>query len=94
MAGDTVREAEVPDPVPLSATLRGVEPLLTGKPQLAVRVPVAAGLKMMVVVQVAAAAKVDPQVVEEIAKSPASVPVTPWLPSVTDPEAGFDMVIV
>lgn len=89
-----MREPELPEPVPLSATLRGVELLLTGKPQLAVRAPVAAGLKMMVVVQVAAAAKVDPQVVEEIAKSPASVPVTPCVPSVTDAEAGFDMVIV
>ena len=95
LVGDTVTLPEVElDPVPLSATLSGVELLLTVIPQLAERDPVAVGLKTTVAVQFAEAAKVDPQVVEEMEKSPALVPVMAPVPIVTEAVVPFDTVIV
>lgn len=47
--------------------------------RVAVRVPVVVGLKMMLAVQMAEAARVEPQVLLKTAKSLAFVPVTPML---------------
>lgn len=85
--GDTLADsvADVP-PVPDSATERGVEELLLVMDQLAVRDPEAFGAKTMLEVQLAEAARLDPQVVEATEKSPAFVPEIPALLRVTELE--------
>lgn len=71
--GETVAEvAVVEPPVPESATESMAEPSLMV--QVAERAPEAVGLKTRFAVQLADAARVEPQVVEEMAKSPALVP--------------------
>ena len=79
-------------PVPESATLSGVELLLTVMLQVAARDPVVAGLNVMEAVQVPAAARTVPQVVDEILKSLAPVPEMAPVPSVTEAEVPFVIV--
>lgn len=81
-------------PVPESATLSAVELLLTVIVQDAVSAPVVLGVKIMDAVQVPAAAKVVPQVVDEIVKSVGSVPERVPVPRVTELEVAFVMVTV
>lgn len=81
-------------PVPDSETLSAVELLLTLIVQEAVRAPVVLGEKTMDAVQLPAAARVVPQVVEEIVKSVGSVPERVPVPRVTEPEVPFVMVTV
>lgn len=94
LVGETLTFPEGAEPVPVSGTLSPVELPLTDTSQLAVRVPEAVGLNAMVAVQVPEAAKVDPQLVEVIEKSPASVPVTVPVPSVTEAVVPFVTVMV
>lgn len=71
--GETVAEVAVVElPVPDKPTDRVPEPSLTV--QVAERAPEADGLNTRFIVQLAEAARVDPQVVEEMAKSPEFVP--------------------
>ena len=79
-------------PVPESATLSAVELLLTDMVQLAVSVPVVFGAKAIDAVQLAAAAKVVPQVVDEMVKSVGLAPEKVPVPSVTDAAVLFVMV--
>lgn len=81
-------------PVPESETLSAVELLLTVIVQDAVSAPVVLGVKVIDAVQVPAAAKVVPQVVEEIVKSLGSVPERVPVPRVTEPEVAFVIVMV
>lgn len=61
--GDTVTLPEAPPvPTPETVTCCGLLPALSVKSRVAVRVPDAVGLKRMVTVQLADAAKVEPQV--------------------------------
>lgn len=92
--GETVSAIEELAPVPDKATVSGVEELLLVMFQLAERAPDAVGLKTMLAVQLAEAARVDPQLVEETAKSEALVPVMPALLRVTELEAPFVTVMV
>lgn len=72
-AGETVAEVAVAaSPVPESETDSVPEPSFMV--HVAERAPEAAGLKLMFTVQLAEAARVDPQVVEEMTKSPAFAP--------------------
>lgn len=81
--GETVAEVGLAAlPVPDSATESVPEPSLMV--QVAERAPEAVGLKIKFVVQLAEAASVEPQVVEETAKSPALVPETAAPLSVTE----------
>lgn len=73
-------------PEPLRATESGVEELLLVMVQVAARLPVVVGLKRMFVVQLAEAARLDPQFVLEMAKSPGLVPEIPAPLSVTEAE--------
>lgn len=66
-------------PRPVRATCCGLLPALSVKFNVAVRVPDVVGLKMILAVQLAEAASVEPQVVLKTAKSPALVPVKPML---------------
>ena len=80
LVGEAVTEPDVPPvPRPLTAICCGLLPALSVKFSVAVRVPVAVGLKTMFAVQLAEAARVEPQVLLKTAKSPASVPVNPML---------------
>ena len=74
--GETPAEPEPPPdaPEPLRATESGVPELLLETVQAAARAPEVVGVKRMFVVQLADAGKLDPQVVEEMAKSPAFAP--------------------
>jgi len=65
-------------PVPLRLTLRGLLAPLTASVTAAVRVPVAVGWKVTVIVQLASAASELPQVLDS-AKSPALLPATAML---------------
>lgn len=71
-------------PVPLRATESGVEELLLVIVQVAVRLPVVVGLNRILVVQLAEAARLDPQFVLEIAKSLGLAPEIPAPLSVTE----------
>ena len=62
-------------PVPFSLTVCGEPVALSATERLAVRAPVAAGLNSTETVQVAAAASVVPQVVADLIKDVALVPV-------------------
>lgn len=68
-----VPEGDVP--APERETVSGVELLLSVMPQEAVSVPTMVGVKMIEAVQLADAARVEPQVVDVTAKSPALAPV-------------------
>ena len=92
--GETVSAIEELAPVPDKATVRGVEELLLVMVQLAERAPDAVGLKTMLAVQLAEAARVDPQLVEETAKSEALVPVMPALLRLMELEEPFVTVMV
>lgn len=81
-------------PVPESATLSAVELPLAVIVQDVVRDPVVLGAKAIEAVQLALAARVVPQAVEEIVKSVGSVPERVPFPRVTEPEAAFVMVMV
>lgn len=94
LVGATLTCPEGAEPVPVSGTLSAVELLLTDISQVAARVPEAVGLNAMVAVQVPDAAKVDPQLVDEIEKSPAFVPVMVPVPSVTEAVVPFVTVMV
>ena len=61
-------------PVPDTATCCGLLLALSVKVSVAVRVPEVVGLKMMLAVQLAEAARVDPQVVLKTEKSPGLAP--------------------
>lgn len=83
--GDAVRVTpEALAPVPLRATVSGVGELLLVMVQVAVRLPVVVGLNRILVVQLAEAARLDPQFVLEMAKSPALAPEIPAPLSVTE----------
>lgn len=69
----TVPEPEPPVPVPESATESGVEPPVMV--HVADSAPTVLGLKTMAAVQLADAARVEPQVVDEMEKLAALVPV-------------------
>jgi len=70
--GETVAEVAVELPVPDKATESAAEPSLMV--QVAERAPEAVGLKTRFAVQLAEAGRVEAQVVEKMAKSPALVP--------------------
>lgn len=70
--GEALAEPALALPEPDNATASELEPSLTD--HVAARAPAAVGLKRTLAVQLAEAARLDPQVVEEMAKSPASVP--------------------
>ena len=82
--GETVSAMEELVPVPDKATVSGVEELLLVMLQFAESAPEAVGLKVMLAVQLAEAARVDPQLVEETVKSLAFVPETPALLRLTE----------
>jgi len=76
LVGDNVTAgAAAAAPVPVRAAVCGEPVALSAIVRLAVRVPVAAGLNSTETVQVAAAARVVPQVVADLRKELASVPV-------------------
>jgi len=79
-------------PVPVRATVCGVPVALSAIDRLAVSVPVAAGLNSTDTVQLAAAARVVPQVVADLRNDVALVPVTVSDVSVTVPVPVFLMV--
>ena len=72
--GEALAEPPLDAPVPLRATESGVPELLLVMVQVAARAPAAVGLKRRFAVQLADAARLDPQVVDETAKSPAFAP--------------------
>jgi hypothetical protein len=80
-------------PVPLSATVWGLPPPESTILSVAVRRPVAAGLKVRVTVQVAAAPRVEVQVLDVMLKSFAFVPDL-FTPMVTELEPVFVTVTV
>ena len=95
LVGDTVAFAALPDePLPARATVCGLFPAASLKVRVAVREPVAVGLNVILTVQLADPARLAPQVLVAIAKSPAFAPerttlvmamaVVPPLVSVTD----------
>lgn len=76
-------------PKPESGTFCGLLLAESVKLKVAVRVPVATGLKWMVTVQLASAARLDPQVLLAIAKSAALVPAIATLLMVIEAEPPF-----
>lgn len=93
--GDTVADPVVDLlPVPESETESGVEELLLVMDQVATRDPESFGAKTMLEVQLAEAARLDPQVVEAMEKSPAFVPEIPALLRVTELEVPLLTVMV
>lgn len=92
--GETVSAIEELAPVPDKATVSGVEELLLVMVQLAESAPDVVGWKTMFAVQLAEVARVDPQLVEETAKSEASVPEMPALLRVMEPEVLFVTVMI
>lgn len=72
--GEALAEPPLDAPEPLSATESGVGELLLVMVQAAARAPGAVGLKRMFAVQLADAGRLDAQLVEEMAKSPAFAP--------------------
>lgn len=68
-----------PVPSPESATVCGVGTALSLKFSVAVRVPLTVGAKMMLAVQLAETARLDPQVLELIRKSCALAPLSVML---------------
>lgn len=94
VGGETVSAIVEFAPVPDNATESGVEELLLVMVQFAESAPDAVGLKVMLAVQLADAARVDPQLVAETTKSEASVPEMPALLSVTELEVLLVIVMV
>ena len=84
--GLTVRFPAGAIPVPDRATVCGLLLAESVTLRVAVRVPAAAVLKRIVAVQLACAARLDPQVLLEIAKSPALAPAIAKLVNVTEVE--------
>lgn len=93
-AGETLADSVVATPVPAKATESGVGELLLVMDQVAASEPVVAGVKVMFAVQLADAARLVPQVVEETAKSAALVPVIPAALRLTDDVVLFVTVTV
>ena len=81
--GETPADPPLDAPEPPRATESAVPELLLEMVQEAARAPAAVGVKTTFAVQLAEAARLDPQVVEETAKSPAFVPEIPAPLSVT-----------
>ena len=81
-------------PVPVSATVCGVPVALSATDRLAFNVPVAAGLNSTETVQLAPAARVEPQVVADFRKELALVPVIVSEVRVTEPVPVFFTVTV
>jgi hypothetical protein len=79
LVGDAVTLPEAAVPSPVRATCCGLLPALSVKFSVAVRVPVAVGLKMMFAVQLEEAPRVEPHVLLKTSKSVALVPVKPML---------------
>src|ERR1019366_6469190 len=79
-------------PLPESATLCGLLLAESIKLKVAVRVPVDSGLKRIVTVQLAWAARLDPQVLLEMLKSPAFVPEIAMLLIVMEVASPFDSI--
>jgi hypothetical protein len=94
LVGEAVTEPDDVVPVPDRATMRGVPLAELVMVQDAVRDPVALGLNSILAVQLEDAARDEPHVVAETAKSAASVPVSPAALSVTDPEVLLVTVMV
>jgi hypothetical protein len=65
---------EAPVPVPDSATVCGLPVPVSVKPRVALRAPATVGPKTMFAVQLAAAARLVPQVLLNIVKSPGLAP--------------------
>ena len=84
----------VPPPVPVSATDWGLLDAVSVKLRVADRAPVAVGLKTTVAVQLAEAAKLAPQVLDEMLKSPEFVPVMASLLMVMEALPRFLSVVV
>jgi hypothetical protein len=80
---DGVTLTLTPRPVPERATVWGLFPAESVKDSVAVRGPVAEGVNVMLTLQLAAPAKLVPQVLAEIAKSAALAPATATLPMLT-----------
>lgn len=74
-----VAESSAVVPIPLRGSFCGLPLALSVKVRVALRAPVAVGLNVTVIVQLADAARDAPQVVPVSGKSPASVPVTAML---------------
>lgn len=72
-------------PVPVSGTFCGLVLDVSVKANVAVRVPIAVGLKRIAAVQPAEAARLVPQVLPEMLKSPLSVPEIAMLLMLIDP---------
>src|SRR5215469_13081597 len=89
LAGDADAVDVGTTPAPESETTCGLLVAESTKPRLAVRVPAALGLNMMLAVQVPEMARLAPQVVLEIAKSDAFAPVTAMLLMVMEAPAPF-----
>lgn len=93
--GEAVMEtAAAETPVPDRATVRGVELLPLVIDQEAVRVPEAEGVKVIFEEHVEEAPRVEPQVVDEVAKSEALAPEMEAELRVTVLEVVFETVIV
>jgi hypothetical protein len=82
--GEALAEPPLDAPVPLRATESGVPELLLVMVHAAERAPAVVGLKKILAVQLADAARLDPQVVDETAKSPAFAPEMDEALSVTE----------
>jgi hypothetical protein len=93
--GDTVTvPAEAAVPVPESEAVSAAELLLLVMLNVALSAPVTLGVKTIAAVQLADAAKLDPQVVDEIEKLLALVPVIETELSATELEVVFETVMV
>lgn len=79
-------------PVPESETERGVALALLVMPKVALSAPAAAGVNKMLAVQVAAAARLVTQVVDETEKSAALAPAIAAGSRLTEPEVLFVML--
>lgn len=90
--GEALADPALETPEPERATESGPEPSLTA--HVAPRAPVAVGLKKTFAVQLAEAPRLDPQVVEETAKSAAFVPEIPAPLRATEAEVPLVTVIV
>ena len=89
--GDTL--AEVVTPVPDRAAVWGLPVTLSVTVNVAFRIPVAVGVEVTLMVQLAPAARLEPQPFVR-AKSPLSVPVIAMLLTLTDEAVPFFKVSV
>jgi len=94
LAGLTAAVPVAPPPVPDNTTDCGLLDAVSAKFNAAVRAPDAVGLKTMVTVQLAEAARLAPHVCAEMLKSPAFVPEMDTLLMVMDVVPRFFSVVV